>query len=133
MPDHVRAIYEEAQDVASISRKSAAALLRLALQVLIDELEPGPAKINDKIGRLVRRGLDEQVQQAMDVLRVVGNNAVHPGQIDLDAEDDLLPALFSLINLVIEQVIARPNRVAALYLTLPESARQAIQKRDRTA
>ena len=31
MPDDVRAIYEEAQDVTSISRKSAAALLRLAV------------------------------------------------------------------------------------------------------
>lgn len=99
MPPDVLAVYEEARDVSGISKKSAGALLRLALQMLVDDLEQGSAPINTKIGELVKRGLDPQVQQAMDVVRVVGNNAVHPGQIDLDADEDLLPARFALINL----------------------------------
>jgi hypothetical protein len=130
MPDAVRSIYEEARAVSQVSPRSAAALLRLALQVLIDELEPGSANINTKIGRLVRRGLSTQVQQAMDVLRVVGNNAVHPGQINLDGDGDLVPSLFVLVNLIVEQVVSRPNHVAALFDALPESARQSIGKRD---
>jgi hypothetical protein len=130
MPPDVHDLYEEAREVSATSRKSAAALLRLALQVLIDQLEPGKASINDKIGALVRRGLDPQVQQAMDVLRVVGNNAVHPGTIDLDQDEDLLPSLFGLLNLVVEQVITRPKHVAALFGTLPTTAQAAIAKRD---
>lgn len=130
MPPEVRDLYEEARTVSSLSRKSAAALLRLALQVLVDGLEPGSANINSKIGALVQRGLHPQVQQAMDVLRVVGNNAVHPGQIDLDADDDLLPALFVMLNLIVEQVVARPKHVAGLFASLPATAQAAVAKRD---
>ena len=72
MPDDVRVLYEEAQDVSGVSKKSAAALLRLALQVLVDELERGNENLDKKIGKLVARGLDPGVQQAMDVVRVVG-------------------------------------------------------------
>jgi hypothetical protein len=132
MPTDVLAVYEEARDVSAISKKSAAALLRLALQILADDLEQGSAPINTKIGALVKRGLDPQVQQAMDVVRVVGNNAVHPGQIDLDGDDDLLPALFALINLIVEQVITRPKAVAGLFGSLPPSAQAAVARRDGT-
>ncbi len=130
MPDNVRALYEGARTVGGVSRKSAAALIRLALQTLVDHLEPGSGDVNKKIGRLVSKGLDSQVQQAMDVLRVVGNNAVHPGQIDLDGDDDLVPSLFALANLVVEQMISRPKRMQSLYDALPDAARAAIAKRD---
>jgi ribosomal protein L37AE/L43A len=41
MPDNVRAIYSEARQVGNASPRSAAALLRLALEELTNELEPG--------------------------------------------------------------------------------------------
>ncbi|WP_344200171.1 DUF4145 domain-containing protein [Aeromicrobium alkaliterrae] len=130
MPADVLAIYEEARAVSSLSRKSAAGLLRLGLQMLVDELDTGSGSIDAKIGRLVQGGLDPQVQQAMDVLRVVGNESVHPGQIDLDADDDLLPALFNLINVIVEQVVSRPKTIGALFQKLPDAKRAAIQRRD---
>ena len=133
MPDNVRVIYEEARTVGVVSRKSAAALIRLALQTLVDSLEPGSGDVNKKIGRLVSKGLDPQVQQAMDVMRVVGNNAVHPGQIDLEGDEALVPSLFALANLVVEQMISRPKRVQSLYDALPDTAREAIAKRDERA
>ena len=46
MPDDVRTVYEEARRVGNLSRRSAAALLRLALQMLVDRLEPGSGDIN---------------------------------------------------------------------------------------
>lgn len=130
MPDDVQAVHEEARSVAPISRRSAAGLLRLALQMLVDDLEPGEGTIDTKIGALVQRGLDPQVQQAMDVLRVVGNESVHPGQIDLEADDDLVPALFNLLNIIVEQVITRPNHVGGLFGMLPQAKRDAVQRRD---
>jgi hypothetical protein len=132
MPDDVRVLYDEARDTAARSPRSAAALLRLALQVLVNEVEPGSGDINTKIGALVKRGLDPQVQQAMDVVRVVGNNAVHPGQIDLDDDSNWLPALFQLLNLIVEQVVARPKQVAAMFQALPSGAQAAVAKRDAT-
>lgn len=133
MPTAVRCLYEEARGVGHFSRRSAAALLRLALQVLVDDLDPGPGAINDKIGRLVGRGLDQHVQRAMDVVRVVGNNAVHPGRIDLDGDESLVPSLFSLVNVVVEQMIARPKMVEGLFKALPADALAAISRRDGVA
>ncbi|MFI5611085.1 DUF4145 domain-containing protein [Amycolatopsis sp. NPDC051903] len=132
MPKEVRKLYEEARAVFPISPRSSGALLRLALQVLIDTLEPGKKTINEKIRRLVARGLEPTTKKAMDVLRVVGNNAVHPGEIELDGDDDLIPALFALLNLVVHHVLSRPKQVDSLFDSLPESARTAIERRDST-
>jgi hypothetical protein len=130
MPADVLAIYEEAREVSTISRKSAAGLLRLALQMLVDDLEPGNGTIDAKIGALVNRGLDPQVQQAMDVLRVVGNEAVHPGTIDLESDDDWVPALFGLLNLIVEQMVSRPKHVGGLFQKLPAAKLKGIAERD---
>ena len=129
-PRNVLDIYEEARSVAPISKKSAAGLLRLALQMLIDDLEPGNATIDKKIGALVKRGLDPQVQKAMDSLRVIGNESVHPGMMDLDADPDLLDALFRLTNVIVEQVITRPKHIDSIFSKLPAAKRQAIERRD---
>lgn len=130
MPEEVAALYDEARDVSARSPRSAAALLRLALQVLLDELQPGAGSINDKIGALVKSGLDERVQQAMDALRVIGNNALHPGEIDVTEDDSLVPGLFVVVNMIVEQMIVRPAQVAALYSAIPQGAADAIERRD---
>lgn len=130
MPEEVRDLYEEARAVLPLSPRSSCALLRLALQVLIDTLEPGKKTINEKIRRLVSRGLEPTAKKAMDVLRVVGNNAVHPGEIDLDDDTELVPALFALLNLIVHHVVSRPKQVESLFDSLPDTARQAIEKRD---
>ncbi len=130
MPDAVVALYNEARDVSTRSPRSAAALLRLALQLLLDEIRPGKGQINDKIGALVKDGLDVRVQQAMDALRVIGNNALHPGEIDIEEDDSLVPGLFAVINMIVEQMILRPAQVAALYDAIPQGAADAIRRRD---
>lgn len=129
MPEAVRFDYEEAADIAARSPRGAAGLLRLAIQKLVNELEPDK-NLNDGIGKLVERGLDPTVQQALDIVRVVGNNALHPGEMDVNDSPQTAMALFGLTNEITEAMIARPRRVAALYGTLPEGAREAVVKRD---
>ena len=40
--------------------------------------------INDEIANLVKKGLPVEVQRAMDLCRVIGTNAVRPGELNID-------------------------------------------------
>jgi uncharacterized protein DUF4145 len=83
MPGTVRPDYLEASSLVDISPRGAAALLRLCIQKLMVELNETGRDLNQDIGNLVKKGLDPRIQKALDVVRVIGNNAVHPGQMDL--------------------------------------------------
>lgn len=79
---------------------------------------------------MVTRGLDPDVQRAMDVVRVVGNNAVHPGEIALGDDVDVVAALFDMLNVVVEQLITQSRKIWEMYSHLPQGARDAIARRD---
>ena len=90
----------------------------------------GDGNLNQKIGELVTAGLSTEVAQALDAVRVVGNNAVHPLEMALDDDVDTASALFECLNLIVEERIARPRRMATLFGKLPQRAREGIEKRD---
>ncbi len=131
MPGTVLSLYGEAASIASKSPRGAAALLRLAVQVLCKELGEKGTNINDDIKNLVSKGLPGIVQQSLDIVRVTGNNAVHPGQIDVD-DPAVVARLFDLLNIIVEYMIALPKRVSGLDSSLPTNAIEAIKKRDDT-
>lgn len=130
MPKKVKDLYNEARDVYKISIKSSAALLRLGVQILCKELGEQGKNINTDIGNLVKKGLDPSVQKIFDVIRVTGNNAVHPGEIQLDEKPELVAILFEYINIIIDEFYTKPKKIAESYNTLPEGIRKAIEKRD---
>ncbi len=129
MPVEVRKEYEESTAICQQSPRGAGALLRLAIQRLCKILEPDADSIDSAIARLVKKGLPPTIQQALDIVRVTGNHAVHPGEIDTD-DIEVVGKLFPLINLIVEYAISAPARVAELYATLPDGAKDAIEKRD---
>jgi len=131
IPETVLSLYNEAASIAAKSPRGAAAILRLAVQVLCKELGEKGTNINDDIKNLVAKGLPGIVQQSLDIVRVTGNNAVHPGQIDVD-DPAVVAKLFELLNIIVEYMIALPKRVSGLYSSLPSNAKEAIKKRDET-
>jgi len=100
MPQEVSKLYLEATAIRSKSSRGSAALLRLAIQVLCKELGEEGKNINKDIGELVKKGLPEIVQQSLDIVRVTGNDAVHPGQIDTD-NPETVGQLFELVNIIV--------------------------------
>lgn len=130
MPVDPRADYDEARSIVERSPRGAVALLRLATQKLMVSLGQPGKDINDDIKALVKQDLPARVQQALDTLRVTGNNAVHPGLIDLTDDRDRAVALFSLLNYIVEQQITQPRELDAIYGSLPASSLEQIERRD---
>ena len=130
LPEPVTEIYLEAASISTKSPRGAAALLRLAVQLLCKELGEEGNNINKDIASIVKKGLPKRVQQALDIVRVTGNHAVHPGQIDVD-DIDTVSNIFELINVIAEYTISMPKRIGNIYSDLPEAAIEQIEKRDK--
>ena len=130
MPPDVRGPYDEARGIVERSPRGAAALLRLAMQLLMPHLGQPGKNIDQDIAALVANGLAVEVQQALDAVRVIGNESVHPGTLDM--EDDLETAitLFGVLNFIVDQRISQPKKVAALYVNLPPDKLAGIANRD---
>jgi len=81
----------------------------------------------------VGKGLDEEIQQALDVVRVYGNDAVHPGQIDALDDRATAETLFGLVNVIADKMISQKKRIKAIYKALPEEKLKAIEERNKRA
>lgn len=130
MPPSLVDDFNEARVVFSRSPRSAAAVLRLVIQKLCIELGQKGKNINDDIAALVADGLPVRVQQALDIVRVVGNEQVHPGQLDVRDDPAIAAELFRLVNFIVEDRISRPKAIQELYDRLPQEKREWIEKRD---
>ena len=131
MPNVVKVLYEEAGLIYTKSPRAACALLRLAIDRLCNELGETDRDINKNIASLVKRGISVEVQQALDIVRVVGNKAVHPGQITFDVDSvETAETLFTLINLIVDRLISEPKRIDEMFDKLPENVKNAVKKRD---
>ena len=133
LPVEVAKDYREAGAILNESPRGAAALLRLAIQKICIHLGGSGANINNDIGALVKKGLDFRVQKALDVVRVIGNNAVHPGQIDISDDRATAEKLFGLINIIADVMITQPAHIAEMYGSLPQGALDQIARRDNSS
>jgi len=133
LPKDIKGDYDEARLISSLSPRGAAALLRLAIQKLCRELGEKGEDLNTDIANLVKKGLDEKMQKALDSVRVIGNEAVHPGQMDLHDDAETVGKLFGLVNLIADAMITQPKHVEEIYQSLPETKKEQIRKRDSKA
>lgn len=125
----VRDLYKEASNVFEISPKSAAALLRLSIEKLLENLGH-KGSLNDKISSLVSEGVSDTLQMGLDSVRYYGNKGVHPGQLNLDEKREEVYFLFDLVNLIADELITKPYKVRDFYEKLPSSYKESIVRRD---
>jgi hypothetical protein len=134
LPTALQSEYAEAAAIFPASPRGSAALLRLAVQKLLPLLGATKRDINDQIGELVAAGtIPVRVQQALDALRVIGNEAVHPGTIDLNDDTSVALGLFKLLNFIVEKAITEPAHAEEIYAMIPQGKRDAIARRDGSA
>ncbi len=130
MDDEIKELYLEAAKIFQDSPRASAALLRLCVEKLCRQLgEKGD--LNTCIGNLVKKGLDTRIQQALDYCRVIGNSAVHIGEIDVEEENDKVQTLFDLVNDIAQEMITKPREMKKKYSSLPEQSRRQIESRDK--
>ncbi len=132
LPAEVLADFNEAALILSLSPRGAAALLRLAIQRLCISLGK-KGSIDEMIGDLVSDGLSKRVQRALDIVRVIGNESVHPGTIDVRDTPEVAEHLFSLVNLIADKVISEPRHIDERYSTLPLEKLSSIERRNQKA
>jgi hypothetical protein len=131
MPEDIKADFIEANNIVDLSPRGAAALLRLALQKLCVALGEKGKNINEDIGNLVKKGLPVGIQKALDNVRITGNSAVHPGEIDINANPEMAHALFGFINIITQVMISQPKQIDEFEALLPKSAIDGVIARDK--
>lgn len=133
MPEDIKDLYNEASSIIELSPKGSCAILRLALQKLCNRLvgQDEKKRIDGAIKKLVASGLPSTLQKAMDTVRIVGDEAVHPGEINLDDNKELAIAMFRLINIIIEKIVVEPKEINDLYNLMPDNKLQGIENRDK--
>ncbi|MBG2905457.1 DUF4145 domain-containing protein [Proteus mirabilis] len=130
MPDDVKKDYLEAASIYQKSPRGAAALLRLGLQKLCKHLGGKGENINTDINTLAQDDkISKQLIKAADIVRITGNNAVHPGTINDEDFDNIAIKLFDLLNIIVRQGITEPKEVDELFNKMPEGPRQAAESR----
>lgn len=92
LPEPIRDIFIEAAHIFDHSPRAAAALLRLALQQLLEHCDynskcKGKADINNMIAAAVADGVPTHIQQFMDITRVQGNAAAHGNDLALNPDE----------------------------------------------
>lgn len=132
-PEDIRADYNEARKIHTLSPRGAAALLRLALQKLLAQLGGRTGSIDGDIRALASNGLHPHLISAMDVVRITGNEAVHPGEMDLRDNVEIVNNLFQVFNIIVDQMISGPKKIATMYAGLPASKTAAAEQKDASA
>ncbi len=63
---------------------------------------------------------------------MIGNEAVHPGTMDLKDDQDTALRLLDLINIA-DQMISHPKAIEKMYDLLPEEKKRGIDTRNEKA
>lgn len=134
MPIAAKEIYQEAASIVELSPRAAVGLLRLASQIIVDEVIDGKGSLNDKIGKLgAKLGSDDLITQGLDVMRVYGNDNVHPTQttqIKLTDTAEDAKILFVILNYIVTALITPSLGIARLHDALSDTQKASITRRD---
>ncbi|KKM17618.1 hypothetical protein LCGC14_1673950 [marine sediment metagenome] len=127
----IKKIYSEAAAIVKPSPRASSALLRLCLEELLIQIEIHGNTLNERIGNLIDMGVDKHIRKACDLVRVHGNEAVHPREINMKDDEKIARSLFWLINKIANVEITEKKEIDKLFdETISKNAKKSILKRD---
>ena len=79
LPMDIKDIYSEAGEVLNDSTRASGALMRLALELLLQHINGNTLKLNDNINELIKKNTPGPIIKGASILRVNGNDILHTG------------------------------------------------------
>ena len=70
--------------------------------------------------------IPSRVAKAADNIRLIGNANVHSGVIYDEVLDDINPAIFAYINLIVDYAITKPKEIEEINSLFPEQKRASL-------
>jgi hypothetical protein len=124
MPEDVQKPFLEAQSIAGASPWAACALLRIALERLVDHLGGEGKNLYDRIENLK---LPADEMPIWDAVRKLGNDAAHEGLFPYNSEEHAeVPAVISrFINLLVERHIGSVGEAADILEALKSAKKES--------
>jgi hypothetical protein len=95
--------FEEAAAILNKFPRGAAALTRVCIQNMMPLLEQTGKNLDENISSLVRKGLEVEIQQAMDVLQVVRKSPLQTTDFDLKEENETAKQFFNSLERILER------------------------------
>ena len=126
-PPKVRRESEEASQILEASPRGAAALLRIAIEKVCEELGVSGEGPTDDIAFFVREDVDARVQKVLDAAQIIESNA-RPGQIGLREDRATAETLSGLVNLICEKMIMEPRHLQEVHTKVREDARTGMEQ-----
>jgi hypothetical protein len=102
-PALVEEDFEEAAAILNKFPRGATALMRVSIQKLMPLLRQDGENLNDSMSSLVRKGLEVEVQQAMEVLQVLGNGPVQPTSLDTEEDKEMALRFVDSLKAILER------------------------------
>lgn len=100
----------------------------MCVEALCKEIS-GKSKFDAAMNELARRGIPEEIEAAMDVIRWNGNEVMHAGRLYGQDDAGTVSMLFRLANGIVTWAITDQKRLQALYNEIPADKREAVAKR----
>jgi hypothetical protein len=95
--------FEEAAAILNKFPRGAAALTRICIQKMMPLVKGNAKNLDENFSSLVRKGLEVEIQQAMDVLHVVRRSPLQPTQVDLKEENETATRMFETLKEILKR------------------------------
>jgi hypothetical protein len=103
-------VEEDFADAAAILNKfprEATALMRVCIQKLVPLLKKDGSYLNDYMSSVVRKGLEVEIQQSMEVLQVLRNESGQPTNLETQEDKEMALRFFDSLKAVLERRMLR--------------------------